>query len=136
MNAENATESQNRNLDTPKVGDGATFRVWSDCHACTVVAVSKSGLKVTLQRDTATLLNRHGSGEPDALQFEPGGFVGHTSGVQRYRYEPNPNGSLIVVSRRVLKNGQVVWKQVGCSTNVQGAVATFGVRREHYDYNF
>jgi hypothetical protein len=120
---------------TPKVGEGATFTVWTDSYACTVEAVSKSGTRATLRRDKATLLNGFKSGEADALTFTPGGFAGHTSGSQRYKYERDPDGQVIKVSRRV-RNGQLVWKQVGSRTSSPGGFATFGGRHESYDYNF
>lgn len=120
----------------PVVGEGATFTLWSDSYACTVVSVSKSGLKAVLQRDKATLLNGMRSDAPDKLQFSPGGFCGHVSGEQRYSYERNPDGQLITVTRRTLRDGSFVWKQVGHATRSPGACAYFGRRDEHYDYNF
>jgi hypothetical protein len=121
---------------TPNVGDGATYRMWTDCYACTIIEVCKNGRELVLQRDKSTLLNGAGSGEPDALGFTPGGFVGHTSGEQRYRYERNPDGEIIRVSKRTRKNGQVEWVKVGQATKTQGGRARVGVRHEHYDFNF
>ena len=125
---------------SPQVGDGATFRLWTDCKACTVVEVRKNGRELVLQRDKATLLNGFNSGEQDALTFTPGGFAGHTSGNQRYSYEPNPNGEIFRVSRRTCKDssGNVFfeWVLVGQSTKTPGGRATIGSRHEHYDYNF
>jgi hypothetical protein len=57
---------------TPKVGDGATILRHSDSHACTIVAVSKSGRTITLKRDKATLLNGPKSGEADAQKVAIG----------------------------------------------------------------
>lgn len=122
--------------ETPEVGQGATFCLWTDCHACTVIEVRRNGKEAVLQRDKATLLNGFNSDEPDALTFTPGGFAGHTSGTQRYSYERDPNGQIIRVSRRTLKNGEVIWKQVGQPTKSPGATATFNGRHEHHDYNF
>jgi hypothetical protein len=122
--------------ETPKVGDGATFTIYSDRHACTVIEVRRNGREVVLQRDKVTLLNGLNSGEADALESTPGGFAHHVSGKQRYSYEPNPNGETYKVSRRTLKNGNVVWKQVGHPTKSPGCSASFSGRHEHYDYNF
>jgi hypothetical protein len=102
-------------------GDGATLCMYSDRHACTVIR--RTAKTLTLQRDKATLLNGFKSGEKDALQFAPGGFFGHTSGTQRYNYEPDPQGQIFVA--RLTKRG---WR---CGCNRIGAG-----RSEHYDFNF
>lgn len=119
---------------------GATFTVWTDRYACTVIEIRRNGREIVLQRDHATLLNGFKSGEPDALEFSPGGFVGHTSGTQRYRYERNPNGERIVVSRRVAQNRdgstRIVWKRKGHPTRQPGGYAKLGMRVEHCDYNY
>lgn len=120
----------------PEVGGPATYIVASDAHACTVIAVDRKVTRVTLRRDKATLVNGVESGEPDALKFTPGGFCGHTSGVQRHTYEPDPNGVEYVVTRRVRKNGDVTWKQVGHATTAPGLSAHFRCRNEHYDFNY
>lgn len=120
---------------TPKVGDGATYRVWTDCKACTIIEVRRNGRELVLQRDKAVLLNGFNSGEGDALKFSPGGFAGHTSGQQRYRYERDPNGEIIRVSRRNTAHG-IQWVQVGQPTRSPGGRAMLGVRKEFYDYNF
>src|SRR3990167_1858664 len=98
---------------------------WSDGYAYTVVAVSASGKKVTLRRDTATLLNGANSGEPDALVMTPGGFAGHTTGVQRYEYAPDQDGA-VRVARWSAKHG---------AFRSAGERVKFG-RFEHYDFNF
>ena len=140
---------ENKTPEAPKVGDGATFQIYTDVLACTVVHVSKSGKQVTLQEDHAELLNGFGSGEPDALQFTPGGFCGHTSGTQRYRFSPNPEGRLIKVSLRTVKvrfwntesrqfsyETRTVWKQCGHRTKSPGCIARFNGRYKYHDYNF
>ena len=114
--------------NTPAVGEGANVFGYSDVNAFTVLAVSASGKRCTIQRDTATLLNGCNSGEPDALQFSPGGFVGHTSGTQRYSYARNTEGAIVTVSMR--KTGE--WRTAGR----HGERVKFGERREHYDFNF
>ena len=119
-----------------QVGDGATFAIWTDRIACTVIGIERNGRTIVLQEDKATLLNGAGSGEPDAIVFEAGGFSGHVRGNQRYEYERDPDGNIIRVSRRQLKSGKVIWKRVGQPTRERGGYAVFGVRRAHYDYNF
>lgn len=115
--------------DAPVVGAGATEYCWSDVHAYTVIAVSKSGKRCTVQRDKARLLNGVSSSEPDALQFEPGGFFGHTSGRQRWEIERDPEGQTIEISLR--KDGK--WRRVG---DASGNTFVIGTRVEHYDFNF
>lgn len=58
-------------------GMGATYRVGSDRYACTVVAVSPSGHKVTTRDDTAIRTDSNGMSES-----------------QEYRYERDPNGTV------------------------------------------
>lgn len=123
-------EIQDR-LAPMKVGDGAAVAFYSDIHACTVIAVSKDGKKITVQADKATLLNGFKSGEPDALQFSPGGFCGHTSGTQRYAFEANPEGKTYEFSLRL--NGE--WRAKGKSMNGTGT-RLIKRRTHHYDYNF
>ena len=109
------------------VGDGATILGYSDRYAFTLVDISPSGRTITLQRDKATLLNGVSSGEPDALHFTPGGFVGHVSGRQRYLYERDPQGQVTKATLR--KDGR--WRQ-----SRTDAPVILGVRDEHYDFNF
>lgn len=118
----------------PVVGGGANVYGYSDVMAYTVISISKSGKVAYLQRDNAILLNGCNSGEPDALQFTPGGFVGHTSGIQRYRYEQNPEGEIIRVSLRSKGRLAGTWRTKGSGTGA--ALVRFGERREHYDFNF
>jgi hypothetical protein len=128
------------NATSPFAGQAATYTVYTDSYACTVVSVSKSGKTAVVQRDKATLLNGANSGEPDALNFSPGGFCAHVSGVQRYSYERDPDGEKFKVSRRAVKvAGKVVgyvWKRCGHGTKSPGCSVSFGNRSEHYDYNF
>jgi len=118
----------NNNSNTPVIGTGANVFGWSDIKAFTVVSVNAKGTVAVLQRDTATLLNGVDSGEPDALKFFRGGFVGHITGRQRYAYERDANGEKVRVSLR--KNGE--WRVSGA----HGARVEFGDRSEHYDFNF
>jgi hypothetical protein len=130
-----------------KVGDGMTIHGYSDAHAYTVIAVTACTIK--LQRDKATLLNGANSGEADALKFSPGGFVGHTSGTQRYAYERDTNGE--IVTARLAKKPARIWtKDAGeeyapgqraygyvekPAFTARGQTVTEG-RHEHYDFNF
>ena len=129
-----------------KVGDGATVHGYSDAAAYTVLKVTRT--TVTLQRDKATLLNGTQSGEPDALTFTPGGFCGHTEGRQRYKYEANPEGEIIVAhlkkSPRKVSLPCGEWEEVNGSLRTQklepfvafkSSRVTPG-RFEHYDFNF
>ena len=112
----------------PIVGGGANVSGHSDVYAYTVVSVAANGRSAVIQEDTATLLNGFNSGEPDALTFTPGGFCGHTSGNQRYNYQPNPEAPLVTI--RLRKDG--VWRTPGA----HGQRVRFGERRKHHDYNF
>lgn len=110
-----------------KVGMGATISGWSDSHPCTIVSISKSGKKITVQMDKATL-------SPD---FKPeiilGGFLGHcvNQDEQNYTYEKNPDGEIRSFSLR----NNLQWVEVGQKIN-QGASLNIGLRRKFHDYNF
>lgn len=90
-----------------KVGDPATILLYSDSHAATVVAVSKSGKTIQIQRDVATRVDKRGMDE-----------------AQEYTYERDPNGSVTTFR----------WTKRGWSN--QGVRALVGVRREFYDFTF
>lgn len=118
----------NEKLDNAKVGDGVSWTEWSGQKPGTI---SKRTAKIIwVVQDKAKLLNGVHSGEPDALQFEPGGFVGHTSGIQRYDFSPG-EGSPVKFTRR--KNGS--WREVGTGLKSRGGRLSAG-RAKHYDYNF
>ena len=120
-------------LNDAKVGDGATYTIYTDSHAGTIIGRTEAN--IIWRRDKATLLNGYNSGEDDALEFTPGGFVGHTSGRQRYAYEPDPEGEVRIFSRRKMRNGDYVWKLKGARKGSPGNVLSAG-RFENYDYNF
>jgi hypothetical protein len=123
-----------------KVGDGATLCGYSDRNAYTVIKVTPQS--ITIQRDKATLLNGFKSGEPDALTFTPGGFSGHTEGVQRYSYERNPNGEICVarMTKRPMsireKGDDGRYHDVLKPRFKNGSSTVVPGRHEHYDYNF
>ena len=110
--------------DDLNVGDGCTVYLFSDAHAYTVVHKTAKTMKI--QRDRAILLNGMNSDAEDKLEFTPGGFVGHTSGTQRYEYFRDTNEAIVTVTKR--KNG--TWKVARSSSRVRPG------RNEHYDYNF
>lgn len=112
----------------PQTGDGVTICWYTDRYACTVF--NRTPRQLTVRRDKATLLNGHGSGEPDALVFSPGGLAGHCEGKQRYSYETDPGGECYYFSLR--KNGK--WVMTGCRMQ-DGTHLTAG-RNEFYDFNF
>jgi hypothetical protein len=112
---------------SPRPGDGATVLGWTDSRAYTVISVSPKGKTAVLQRDKARLLNAVGSGEADALKFSPGGFVGHTSGQQRYEINRDVSGE--TVTARLHRDGR--WYLSKSTTRV-----LMGQRSEYYDFNF
>lgn len=119
-----------------QVNDKATFNLYSDSNAGYIVKVSKSGKKVWFCRAEAKLLNGANSGEPDALEFSPGGFCGHTSGFQRWQIAETPrNERPTCFTLRVQKNGEEIWKMVGHGTYSPGCTLSGG-HHHHYDFNF
>lgn len=118
--------------DSFKVGDGATWCGWSDRTACTVIEVGPRS--ITLQEDTAVLLNGADSGAADALRFDLGGFAAHVSGVQRYSYTPNPEGRVWTATWRPTAGRYFI---KGCSTKgARACGAVVAGRGKHHDYNF
>ena len=111
----------------PAPGVGVTYFGWSDIEPGTILRVSPNGKRIWFRFDNTKLLNGVDSGEPDALTFSPGGFVGHTSGVQRWEITPAATGS--ERSETLRQDGS--WRIVGTSTKIK-----IGERRKHYDFNF
>jgi len=113
------------------VGQGVSWSQGSDRLAGTVVRVSAKTVWVVEGR--YTLLNGADSGEADALEFHPGGFVGHTSGTQRYAFEPG-DGERLRFSLRA--TGE--YKQAGTSS--RGTMRAWGRlshgRTRSYDFNY
>lgn len=129
-------ETMTKTETVPVVGMGCTMNQYSDRHAGTVIKVSDSGKTLLVQRDNAVLLNGVDSGASDALEFSPGGFVGHTSGTQRYSYTRDLNGTVTKYTLRTLRNGKKVYKAAGSRTGSSGGTLTLGDRSENYDFNF
>lgn len=132
---------------TFKAGDPVNWSLGSDTHPGTVVRLTKTLIFV---RSVETkLLNGANSEAPDALHFSPGGFVGHTSGEQRYEFGEMQGGE-IAFSRRAAKisvkhdDGErhtkdgFIAKMRGSS--MRGSMAPHQVLRhgheKHYDFNF
>lgn len=81
---------------------------------------------IEIRRLNAKLLNGVNSGEPDALQFEQGGFCGHVSGVQRYEYSKTAEGVI-----RIRRHGGYQWKDRHGNRFVLATEPS-----EFYDFNF
>lgn len=75
----------------------------------------------------AKLLNGFNSGETDALVMTPGGFCGHTEGVQRYEYSSRPDAPIFRI--RLRKNG--TWQDKYGTQYVLSDSP-----RKFHDYNF
>lgn len=158
-----ATEKATMELpeaDRLKVGDPVTHTIHTDSRAHDVVKVSKNGRTVWARECNQKLLNGANSGEPDALTFTPGGFSGHTDGVQRWEVTPNPEGHVAKFTARPIQRREYVrdeatgllkrdaagrfvetlvtewrWKLAGHPTTCPGNTLTRG-HRPHYDFNF
>lgn len=94
----------------PEVGMGATFTLWSDRHAGTIVRVISPN-RIAWKRDRATRTDSYGM-----------------SDAQSYVYEQDPDAAEEIFSLR--KTGR--WVRSGDSFG--GLV--IGVRDEHYDFSF
>lgn len=124
-------------INSFKVGDKATYTIHTDSRAGYITKVSPNGKKVWFVEAEAKLLNGPNSGEPDALEFSPGGFVGHTSGTQRWEIADKPKDGYTpqVFTLRTKQNGEQVWKAVGHGTYSPGC-SLYAGHHHHYDYNF
>lgn len=101
------------------VGDGCTYHLHSDSHACTVIKRTKKS--ITIQRDKATL-------DPNFKpHFEEGGFSAHCTNQdeQSYTYERDPHGEVLTA----------MWSEKRGAFICYGKMITVG-RHEFYDYNF
>lgn len=101
-----------------EVGEGVTLHLWSDAHACTVIA--RTATTLTIQRDKATL-------DPN-FKPERDGFYCTNQDDQEYTYEANPNGE-IYKCRWSEKYGR--WQH-----GSDGSMKITRGRHEFYDYNF
>lgn len=94
----------------PTVGMGATIHVGSDSYPATVIQVTRNGKRVVIQEDIATRIDSNGMSES-----------------QDYKYEPNPQGEIHIVTLR--KDGR--YRETGGKTPV-----SIGFRRKYYDFSF
>lgn len=92
------------------VGMGATYSIGSDRYACTVIAVSTSGLKVTTRDDKATRTDENGMSE-----------------CQTYSYERDPSG----VERTWYRDSKGNY-----GNKTRGGRLGLGARRAYHDYSF
>lgn len=99
---------------TPEIGMGATVCFYSDRKAATIVGISPSGRKVTVQYDKAIRSDDRGM-----------------SDSQEYSYQANPQGRTEEFTLR--RNGRFV--RVG-ETQRGGLGLLVGARHEYYDYSF
>lgn len=104
------------------VGDGVTMYLYSDAHACTVIA--KTAKTITIQRDKAIL---NPNFKPEWIS---GGFAAHCANQedQSYTYERDPDGEKI----------RCYWSEHrGCyTTGGDGSIRIGRGRHEYYDFNF
>jgi hypothetical protein len=92
---------------------GVTMVSWTDRHPATIIEVSKSGKKITIQEDISIRTDNNGM-----------------SDAQSYTFERDPNGYTAEYSLR--KNGR--WVLVGSSQD--GSSVLVGHRSRYYDYSF
>lgn len=126
-------------ISNPQVGDEVTHIRWTDATAGWIKSVSKSGNTVEVEYADQTLLNGANSGEPDALQFEAGGFLGHTSGVQRWKIERKNLcsccGNNGCFTQKFTRRSNGRWLVSGQSMKSPGGDLIAG-HAPHYDFNF
>ena len=98
---------------TPEVGMGATYVVGSDRYPYTIVEVSKSGNRITVQSDR---------------EYAAEGYNYYSNQV--FTYTPNTDGSLHILSYRKKNN---VWREVGKKSSLYFYI---GERRFYQDPSF
>jgi hypothetical protein len=105
-------------LGDAKVGNGATYCMYSDRIACTIIKVTAK--TITLQEDKAIQLT-----DPVII---PGGFAGHciNNNDIKYSYERDLMGS-VKVARWSAKQQKYI---------VDGYAPVIAGRHKFYDYNF
>jgi hypothetical protein len=94
----------------PVVGQGVTICLWSDCEPATIIEVSRSGKRITIQEDKWTRTDNNGMSE-----------------LQDYDYEPNPDGTIHVASLR--KDGTFRLAKSKTRVSLRG-------RRKFHDFSF
>ena len=98
----------------PTVGTAVTLSWWSDADPGTIIAVSASGKRITVQEDIAKRVDSNGMSES-----------------QTWEYERDPEGRTWVFSQR--KNGR--WYVIGQEMH-STPVCHIGSRRKYHDFSF
>lgn len=114
-----------------QAGGRVTALHYSDRTVHEILEVRTGGEFLLVRACKGTLLNGARSGEPDALVQTPGGFAAHTSGVQRWDVQPDPDGMERVLSWRP---GIKAWVEAGLPTR-DSTVYVPGSSWYH-DFNF
>ena len=94
----------------PEIGAGVTIIHWTDREPATIIGISASARRITIQVDKSIRIDRNGMSE-----------------MQEYRYDPDPEGAIFVVSLRADGN----WRIAKSNTTV----SLYG-RRKYHDYSF
>jgi hypothetical protein len=81
-------------MNIPKIGTHGCYSIGSDAYPVTVIAVSKSGKKITVQYDSFV-----GDKENGHDYF----------GTQVWRFERNENGRIEIPRQRRLREGFIKW---------------------------
>lgn len=100
------------------IGSGATYCMYSDRKACTIIAKTKNTL--TLQKDKAELLTKP--------EFIIGGFSAHctNNNNMEYKYSPDKDGII----------EKAYWSEKQKRFLVNKYYSVIEGRHEFYDYNF
>ena len=121
-----------------KAGDSGNWSAGTDVRTGVVSQATPSS--VTVIEYEGTLLNGPDSGEPDALTFVSGGFVGHMSGEQRYSFSPTSHTEKFTHRSVTYRDGNVVTSMKLSGTSSKGSMRSWGILRhgmfKHYDFNF
>lgn len=106
------------NKENVKVGLGCSVHGWSDSESYTVIKVSKTIHKITVQRDHAERLTKP--------EFIPGGFGAICVNNREIEYKITPNPTDSTRDFYANKNGEYCFCKKPLSVG----------RFEYYDYNF
>ena len=114
------------------IGDSVSWSAGTDSNCGTVVGLTKRSVKVI--EDHAELMNGPQSGAVDAMTFERGGYVGHTSGAQRYALTPGDGPVLRFSYRQKLDRYKLSGTSVNGSMRGWGLLLKGGPK--FFDFNF
>ena len=117
----------NTNMEL-KVGDVATYTIYTDRKVVDIVKVSASGKTVHGQVRTPELVKK-----PKMI---PGGFAAIVVENAEWVTHSNPSGEIMKFTLRTKKNGTQIWKRVGSRTNSPGSTLNPHVDAYYYDYGF